>query len=120
MVPRLNSTPLFDERFVGYGKNKIQWIQHLRLSGFEFYVVPRAFVMHCPHEVSAARNDWQQVWAKRDRQFRDFLDEKMRNATIRTTMCEISEPERARAWERMRPPTESARTASDAGLLTNR
>ena len=27
---RKQGAPPFDERFVGYGKNKIQWIQHLR------------------------------------------------------------------------------------------
>ena len=53
IVPRLNSTPTFDERFIGYGKNKIQWVQHLRLAGFVFHVLPRAFVVHYPHREPA-------------------------------------------------------------------
>ena len=54
-MPRGGATPFFDERFVGYGKNKIQWIQHLRLLGFTFHVMPKIFVIHCPHEDSTAR-----------------------------------------------------------------
>lgn len=42
LVPKAEQTPLFDERFVGYGKNKIQFVQHLRLLGFQFFVLPQA------------------------------------------------------------------------------
>jgi hypothetical protein len=34
-------TPFFDERFQNYGFNKIQWINHVRLLGFRFFVVPQ-------------------------------------------------------------------------------
>jgi hypothetical protein len=106
VVPRLKSTPFFDERFTGYGKNKIQWIQHLRLTGFEFYVLPRAFVMHCPHPLSAARVYWPELKDNKDRLFQDFIEAKMRNATIRTSLCvsEDGEHERAKAWVNWRPP----------------
>jgi len=87
VVPNLRSTPKFDERFLGYGKNKIQWVQHLRFSGFEFHVLPSAYVVHCPHPPSVSRQNWAQYRGKKDRLFRDFITERMRNATIRTTMC---------------------------------
>eukprot|EP00962_Isochrysis_galbana_P050606 scaffold21983_cov118-Isochrysis_galbana.AAC.2 len=114
VVPRLHSTPPFDERFWGYGKNKIQWIQHLRFAGFVFYVLPRAFVVHCPHPPSVSRAHWQQYRAKRDRLFRDFIHEQMRNATIRTTMCIAVEGEGAGATANWRPPIDTPATASSA------
>ncbi|EOD41154.1 hypothetical protein EMIHUDRAFT_97410 [Emiliania huxleyi CCMP1516] len=98
VVPRLDTTPAarqrapavsgFDERFVGYGKNKIEWIQHLRFLGFVFYVLPRAFVVHCPHPPSVSRQNWQLFRDKKDELFRSFIREHLRNASIRTRMCE--------------------------------
>lgn len=87
VLPSRDSTPLFDERFLGYGKNKIQWIQHLRLSGFSFYVLPQAFVIHCPHPTSASRQNWAAFKSKKDRLFRDFIRDRLLNATVRTRMC---------------------------------
>ena len=81
------ATPYFDERFVGYGKNKIQWIQHLRLLGFTFHVLPKAFVIHCPHEASTARQTWEKFKSKKDRLFQDFIQVHTRNASISTRMC---------------------------------
>ena len=87
MVPKAVSTPPFDERFVGYGKNKIQWVQHLRLRGFSFHVLPKAFVIHCPHEESRARQAWEAFRGKKDALFQAFIQERMRNASIATRMC---------------------------------
>lgn len=50
--------PYYDERFVGYGWNKIQWIQHLRNAGFLFWVLPAGFLIHVPHELSAAQREF--------------------------------------------------------------
>ena len=43
------STPLFDESFVNYGYNKVQLIEHLRQSGYTFYILNHAFAMDFPH-----------------------------------------------------------------------
>jgi glycosyltransferase-like protein LARGE len=53
--------PRFDERFVGYGMNKIQWFYHLAHFGFRFSVVPRHFVVALPHERSPA---WESAYGK--------------------------------------------------------
>ena len=43
------STPLFDENFVNYGYNKVQLVEHLRQSGYTFYILNHAFAMDFPH-----------------------------------------------------------------------
>ena len=79
--------PRYDERFTGYGKNKVQWVQSLRAHGYRFYVLPRAFVVHYPHRESAARANWEDWRDKKDRLFHDFISERMKNASIRTRRC---------------------------------
>ena len=49
LVQKNNELPLYDERFVGYGWNKVQWIEHLRQVGYRFYVFNDGFIIHCPH-----------------------------------------------------------------------
>lgn len=46
--------PWFDERFRGYGWDKILHIYHLAKQGFKFVAHPSAWVVHRPHEPSAA------------------------------------------------------------------
>jgi hypothetical protein len=41
--------PWADERFVGYGGNKIAYMNQLHGLGFQFYVHPSGFVVHVPH-----------------------------------------------------------------------
>lgn len=47
--------PQYDERFRGYFENKAVHIQHMARLGYSFVVHPTAFVIHLPHEQSAAR-----------------------------------------------------------------
>lgn len=52
-------SPYYDERFYGYGKNKIQQVLHLRAKGYEFAVIPAlGFLTHHPHPISTTRKIW--------------------------------------------------------------
>jgi len=51
-------SPYYDERFYGYGKNKIQQIAHLRVSGYSFSVLPNGFITHHPHPESPVKTKW--------------------------------------------------------------
>jgi hypothetical protein len=53
--------PYYDERFHGYGKNKIEHVSHLRLLGYQFRVLPEGFLVHNPHEESTAKEQWKNV-----------------------------------------------------------
>lgn len=53
--------PYYDERFYGYGKNKIQLISHLRFLGYQFSILPDGFIVHNPHPESDAKNVWNDV-----------------------------------------------------------
>jgi len=57
------STPPYDERFSGYGKNKIQHVVHLRRLGFSFAVLPLEFLVHVPHPKSSAKVAWSSSYA---------------------------------------------------------
>ena len=59
VLPMTPMTPMFEEAFHGYGKNKIQHVVHLRYIGFEFSVISHAFVIHFPHLKSASRLTWE-------------------------------------------------------------
>ncbi|XP_067137942.1 glycosyltransferase-like protein gnt14 [Centruroides vittatus] len=45
--------PLYDERFTGYGMNKVTHCTELFASGFVFYVLSDAWVIHLPHKASS-------------------------------------------------------------------
>ncbi|KAJ1636517.1 glycosyl-transferase for dystroglycan-domain-containing protein [Pavlovales sp. CCMP2436] len=59
IVPRLPSTPRYHEGFDGYGKNKIEFVIHLRYTGFRFDVLPFAFVTHMQHSKSELKEQWE-------------------------------------------------------------
>lgn len=44
------STPMYDERFVGYGYNKLQLIEHLRTMNYKFYLLNHAFMIDLAHK----------------------------------------------------------------------
>ena len=49
MIKKTNEMPLFDERFINYGYNKIEWIETLRYKGYKFAVLINGFGMDVPH-----------------------------------------------------------------------
>lgn len=49
MVRYSPDIPLFHEEFVDYGYNKVQYFEHLRQAGFQFYILNHAFAMDFPH-----------------------------------------------------------------------
>jgi len=72
--------PYYDERFYGYGKNKIQLISHLRFMGYHFSVLPKGFIVHNPHFESVAKQTWNNVQENKlhqemDALYPDFLEE---------------------------------------------
>lgn len=44
--------PKYDTRFVGFGWNKVSHIMELHAQGYEFIVLPSAFIIHMPHAPS--------------------------------------------------------------------
>jgi hypothetical protein len=55
-------SPYYDERFHGYGKNKMQHILHLQKTGYAFSVIPSiGFLTHHPHPVSQNKKHWKKM-----------------------------------------------------------
>ncbi|KRZ24161.1 Glycosyltransferase-like protein LARGE2 [Trichinella pseudospiralis] len=44
--------PLYDERFVGFGWNKVAHVMNLDFLNYEFLVLPFAYIVHLPHSPS--------------------------------------------------------------------
>ncbi|XP_034249962.1 LARGE xylosyl- and glucuronyltransferase 1-like isoform X2 [Thrips palmi] len=49
---RASDIPEYDTRFVGFGWNKVSHIMELEALGFQWVVLPNAFVVHMPHAPS--------------------------------------------------------------------
>lgn len=58
VLQRGRDAPRYNEAFTGYGKNKIEYINHLRFSGYKFRVLPKGFVIHMPHAQSLDKSRW--------------------------------------------------------------
>lgn len=43
------ATPLFNEQFVNYGYNKVQYVEHLRAANYNFYIMNHAFMVDLAH-----------------------------------------------------------------------
>lgn len=72
--------PYYDERFHGYGKNKIELISHLRKSGYRFSILPEGFVVHNPHPESTIKEEWNDregsdLHTSMDRLYAAFMQE---------------------------------------------
>eukprot|EP00980_Cylindrotheca_fusiformis_P002949 scaffold683_cov124-Cylindrotheca_fusiformis.AAC.18 len=72
--------PYYDERFHGYGKNKIELISHLRKSGYRFSILPEGFVVHNPHPESAIKEEWNdregsELHSSMDKLYGQFMHE---------------------------------------------
>ena len=49
IVRKSDHLPLFDERFVKYGYNKQQWVEHLRYIGYKFAQLVHGYGIDIPH-----------------------------------------------------------------------
>ena len=49
----------YDQRFIGYGRNKIAHIAELKAQGYEFVVLPDPFLIHYPHPLSDDRLNYR-------------------------------------------------------------
>lgn len=58
----------YDERFMGFGWNKVSHIMELGAQGYEFVVLPNAFMIHSPHTPSLDITKY-----RTSKQYRDCL-----------------------------------------------
>ena len=49
MVRKTPSLPRFSERFINYGYNKVQWLEHLRFVGYDYQILTNGFAVDIPH-----------------------------------------------------------------------
>lgn len=56
----------YDERFTGFGWNKVSHLMELDAQGYEFVVLPEAFIVHMPHSPSADLANFRQSKTYRD------------------------------------------------------
>lgn len=87
MVRRSAFLPLFDDRFINYGYNKVQWVETLRWLGFQFALATQSFAVDVPHPPSEFAQSWTKQWERKDnanitmrRVYRKYLTE-LRNRT---------------------------------------
>ena len=52
--------PPFQEKFTGYGKNKLTWVMQMRRMGWDFVQLGQIFLVHYPHLDSTSRLEWDQ------------------------------------------------------------
>ncbi|KAK8823082.1 hypothetical protein WA538_002233 [Blastocystis sp. DL] len=95
-VKRSPSLPRFDERFVDYGKNKVQFVSHLRMLGYKYYVLSQSFAIDVPHPRSKISTDWlvegtATNWKTRMHiaydEFKEEVLKQTEQVTIQTPLC---------------------------------
>ncbi|KAG8189592.1 hypothetical protein JTE90_023660 [Oedothorax gibbosus] len=52
ILRKSSSVPIYDERFSGYGMNKVTHINELFAANYTFAVLPDLWVLHMPHKIS--------------------------------------------------------------------
>ncbi|GFU20863.1 LARGE xylosyl- and glucuronyltransferase 1 [Nephila pilipes] len=53
ILRKTSAVPFYDERFSGYGMNKVTHITELFAANFTFTVLPDVWVLHLPHKISS-------------------------------------------------------------------
>ena len=48
-IKRSEHMPMFNEIFYNYGRNKVEWIEHLRYLGYKFAILVQGFGVDIPH-----------------------------------------------------------------------
>ena len=48
-IRRSEHMPMFNELFFNYGRNKVEWIEHLRYIGYKFAILVQGFGVDVPH-----------------------------------------------------------------------
>ncbi|XP_033624892.1 uncharacterized protein LOC117288231 [Asterias rubens] len=75
----------FDERFTGYGMNKVTYSMELHARGYEFVVLPSVWAIHVPHQESSAKSRFllDPLYRLRNRVKRfEFVSDIMRKYSI--------------------------------------
>ena len=49
IVKYTNNTTVYDEKYINYGFNKIQYFEYWRLQGGKFYLLTNSFAVDMPH-----------------------------------------------------------------------
>ena len=69
IVRKSDHLPLFDERFINYGYNKQQWVEHLRYIGYKFAQLVHGYGIDIPHptyiysySINTIRIKFQKLW----------------------------------------------------------
>jgi hypothetical protein len=64
VVRHCRALPPFQKVFVGYGQNKITWLQQVRRAGYKFFQTGEGFVIHLPHRKSVSSVKWKKARLK--------------------------------------------------------
>ena len=77
-------TRRFDERFVGFGRDKVSYVMHLARMGLKFVVHPRGFLVHAPHPTASAFFSMTTLglWDELDRVYQDMKHSLARGAYL--------------------------------------
>lgn len=108
MLRRSPTTPLFDERFVNYGYNKVQLIEHLRhlskcfisrsFKDYHFLIIMNSFTMDIPHRNSKFSQTFRKYFDSTDpmksliEEYREELKKKY-GTNLALQVCSSKKPQ---------------------------